>query len=164
VDDEEAELVRGRPADVPGLAAATLVGLLHRPLDRDRDIADVGAWFAPARARTTPGATCWKRIGREHREGQDISGAIDAHVSAIQIGQLEVVSEHDRHRSRRRSAGSGEGARDDAPDRGVGQEDWGPIAPDDIDPGAVAVEAPRAVGHSREAVRRDSSSTTLFCG
>ena len=39
--DQEAQLVGGRPADIAGPAAAALLGLLHRPLDRHDDVAEV---------------------------------------------------------------------------------------------------------------------------
>ena len=43
VDREQPELVGRRPADVAGLAATALDGLLDRPLDRDDDVAEMQA-------------------------------------------------------------------------------------------------------------------------
>ena len=43
VGHEQAELVGTGPADVAGLAAATLARLLDRPLDRDDDVAQMDA-------------------------------------------------------------------------------------------------------------------------
>src|SRR3954463_3682656 len=61
VRDEQAHLVRRRPGDVARLSAATLDGLLDRPLDRDDDVAEMGSPAGGQRER-----------GIEHREREDI--------------------------------------------------------------------------------------------
>ena len=43
MDDEEPQLVGGRPPQISGLAAAARLGLLDGPLDGDHDVAEVEA-------------------------------------------------------------------------------------------------------------------------
>ena len=118
VDDEEPNLVLGRPGDVARLAAASLRRLLDRPLDRDDDVAEMDRLARRQRECHGVRGSCphgrvlalVRRVGgrRQEREGEDVGRAGLAHVRRVQARELGVVREGHRHRRLARSPGSGE--------------------------------------------------------
>ena len=150
--DEEPELVARRPADVAGLPAAARLGLLHRALHRDRDVADVRPpplYRDRDRFRAFPAVT--EGRWRQHGKGEHVGRALEAHVLEVQLSELGVVGEHDRHGAGRRRAGriqrSGDGGRN--PRRWQRRTHAGPR--DDVDPPRSAVQASILIDGLRDA-------------
>lgn len=113
VGHEQQKLVGGRPADISRLATATIAGLLDRSLHRDRDVPDV---CPAARPRFGRRARRWKRCWLEHRKGEHVGRAVDAHVLGVEVAELSVIGEYHSDRRRERSTSCFERAPDRACD------------------------------------------------
>ncbi len=164
MDDEEAQLVRGRPADVAGLAAAAGLGLLDGALHGDDDVAEVeaGAGRQEERAAAVerasrsgrrrarrPAGVGRVRLRRQERERQDVGRAGRAHVGGVQGGELRVVGEDQPDRGRLR-APRRRAARPAGPaPRAVDGDEPGHARPDlEVDPEGRQVERPGAGGRA----------------
>ena len=107
-----------------------------------------------------------ERLGWQERKGQDVGRAVGAEVDAFEGGQLRIVGDDQADRGRRRGTAGRQGRRDRLRqrchrDREIAARHAG--ADDRVDPPRPAVDrvhAPVPV----PVPRRDSSSTTLFCG
>ncbi len=162
----------GRPADIAGLAAATLSGLLDRALDRHDDVAEIDTTSGWPRDGGHGGSR-GERRGWQQREGQDVRRSHVTHVLEVQRGQLRIVSEDQAYRRWRRSIDRIERHRDGARQTGRRCRGADAIAHVDVDPPRSVVDRPgHETGRSPPApadppaalARRDSSSTTVFWG
>ena len=99
---------------VAGLAAATLFGLLDRPLDADHDIAELQPLPGRQRERRRrcqrrgppgPARMRRERLRGQQRERQHVRRPVLAHVGRVELGELGVVGQDQRHPSRRRRPG-----------------------------------------------------------
>ncbi len=103
MDNEQAQLVHGRPRYVAGLTSATLVSLGDRSFDRDRYVAEMLPLPGRRLVRRfdrTPDRLVVRLAGvrrkggrRQKREGQHIGRTMFAHVLVVETGQLTVVGE-----------------------------------------------------------------------
>ena len=121
----------------------------------------------------------WVGLGREEREREDVGRAAVAHVGDVEAGELGVVREHQADGGGLGGAAGQQGGPED-PGQPRGRDEPGHARPDlEIHPERREVERPepgggRGSGSGRghagrqapgpEAVRRASSSTTLFPG
>ena len=175
VGDEEAQLVGGRPAHVPGLTAPARAGLVDRPFHRDDDVAEVRSGAGrqgedgPRRFRPVRGAGMRPEDVRwQQRERQHVGRAAHAHVRGVQSGKLGVVGEDQSDGRRAGRTGRIEGGRHGPRQPGDPERHLDAVPDGHIEPPRRPVDGP---GHEAAgppppppAARLASRSTTSLCG
>ena len=90
VGHQQEQLIGGRPADVPGLAAAAALGLLDRPFHRDDDVPEVGR---------RPGGRAKSGDGERGKDRTSVGPSI-AEMGRVELRQLRVVGQDEPDRCR----------------------------------------------------------------